>query len=235
MKLSEVAQVAWRAITNNKIRSLLTMLGIIIGVAAVIMVVAISAGTEATISAQITSLGSNLIFVTANFGRGGAQSRASAGSGLVFSDADAIAQQVVGVTGVAVEQGASETIKGPDATLTGVNVLGTTVDFPAVQDMKVASGSYFTQTQVDSKVKVGLVGSELAQSLFGTSDPIGQYIMVGTTQIAIIGVMAPRGSVGGTDYDARLYIPITVVFRKVHALGVCQISRKPRAAHLCQN
>src|SRR5512143_1836329 len=137
MKVSEVVRVAWEAIAKNKVRSLLTMLGIIIGVAAVIMVVAISAGTEATISDRITSLGSNLIFVSANFGRGGPESLRSSSGGLVFSDADAIASQVTGVTGVAVEQGASEAIKSANATLTGVSVLGTTVDFPAVQDMKV--------------------------------------------------------------------------------------------------
>ena len=214
MKLSEIVRVAWDSISMNKVRSLLTMLGIIIGVAAVIMVVAISAGTEATISDQITSLGSNLIFVSANFGRGGPEGFRSTGGGLVFSDADAIAQQVSGVSGVAVEQGASETVKSSEATLTGVGVLGTTVGFPAVQDVKVASGSYFTQAQVDSRVKVAVLGSTLAQSLFGSSDPIGQYVTAGTTQLAVIGVLAPRGSVGGTDYDARLYTPITVVFQK---------------------
>jgi putative ABC transport system permease protein len=214
MKISEIVRVAWDAITKNKVRSLLTMLGIIIGVAAVIMVVAISAGTEATISDQITSLGSNLIFVSANFGRGGPEGFRGQSSGLVFSDADAISQQVVGVTGVAVEQGASETIKGPSATLTDVSVLGTTVEFPTVRDMKVASGSYFTQAQVDHKEKVAVLGSSLAQSLFGSADPVGQYLSVGTAQLTVIGVMAPRGSVGGTDFDARLYTPITVVFQK---------------------
>ncbi len=213
MKLSEIVRVAWDAITKNKIRSLLTMLGIIIGVAAVIMVVAISAGTEATISDQITSLGSNLIFVTANFGRGGAEGLRNSGGGLVFSDAAAIGQ-IPGVSGTAVEQGASENIKSASASLTGVSVLGTTVDFPTVQDVKVATGSYFTQQQVDSKVKVAVLGSTLAASLFGSADPIGQYLTVGNTQLAVIGVLAPRGSVGNTDFDARLYTPITVVFQK---------------------
>jgi putative ABC transport system permease protein len=214
MKFSEVLRVAWDAIMKNKIRSLLTMLGIIIGVSAVIMVVAISAGTEATISDQIQGLGSNLIFVSANFGRGGPESLRGNSGGLVFSDADAIAQQVPGVSGVAVEQGASETIKGANTTLTDVSVLGTTVEFPTVRDMTVANGSYFTQAQVDHKEKVAVLGSTLAQSLFDTSDPVGQYLSVGTTKLAVIGVMAPRGSVGGTDFDARLYTPITVVFQK---------------------
>jgi putative ABC transport system permease protein len=214
MKLSEIARVAWGAIMNNKVRSLLTMLGIIIGVAAVIMVVAISAGTEATISDQITSLGSNLIFVSANFGRGGPEGVRGNSGGLVFSDAAAIADQVAGVAGTAVEQGASESVKSTSAALTGVSVLGTTVDFPSVQDVKIADGTYFTQAQIDSKVKVAVLGSTLAQSLFGTAEPVGQYLTVGTAQLTVIGVMAPRGSVGGTDFDARLYTPITVVFEK---------------------
>jgi putative ABC transport system permease protein len=214
MKLHEVFRISWDAITKNKIRSLLTMLGIIIGVAAVIMVVSISAGTEATISDQITGLGSNLIFVSANFTRGGPESFRSTSGGLVFSDADAIAQQISGVSGVAVEQDASETIKGNNVTLTDVSVLGTTIDFPTVRDMKVASGTYFDQTEVDHKEKVAVLGYSLAQSLFGDSDPVGQYLTVGTTKLAVIGVMAKRGTVGGTDFDARLYTPITVVFQK---------------------
>jgi putative ABC transport system permease protein len=214
MKLHEVFRISWGAITKNKIRSLLTMLGIIIGVAAVIMVVSISAGTEATISDQITGLGSNLVFVSANFTRGGPESFRSTGGGLVFSDADAIAQQINGVSGVAVEQDASETVKGNNVTLTGVTVLGSTIDYPNVRDMKVANGTYFDQSEVDHKEKVAVLGYSLAQSLFGNSDPVGQYLTVGTTKLAVIGVMAKRGTVGGTDFDAQLYTPITVVFQK---------------------
>jgi putative ABC transport system permease protein len=214
MRLSEVGRIAWRAITTNKVRSLLTMLGIIIGVCAVIMVVAISAGTEATISDQITSLGSNLVFVSANFGRGGPEGLRSNNGGLVFSDADAIAQQVPGVTGVAVEQGVSENVATGGTSLTSVTVLGTTTGFPSVRDMHVADGSYFDQSMVDHKEKVAVLGSSLATSLFGTSEPVGQYVTVGTTRLIVVGVMAPRGSVGGTDFDSQLYTPITVVFEK---------------------
>src|SRR5512138_798763 len=110
MKPSEVARIAWEAIAKNKIRSFLTMLGIIIGVSAVIIMVAISAGTEAAISEQITSLGSNLLFVQSSFARGGPPGQGSTG-GLVFDDAAAIANGVDGVKAVIVEQQASETIK----------------------------------------------------------------------------------------------------------------------------
>lgn len=215
MKIREVVRIAWDAILKNKIRSLLTMLGIIIGVAAVIMVISISAGTEATISDQITGLGSDLIFITPNFTRGGAQGLTSqAGTGLVFTDADAIDQQVPGVLGVTVEQGATENVSANGVNLTSIDILGTTVDFPDVRGMKIASGNFFDQNALDLKQKEVVLGSGLARQLFGSTDPIGQYVVVGTTQLAVVGVFAPRGSVGGVDYDARLYLPITVVFQK---------------------
>jgi len=216
MKISEVVRISWEAITKNKIRSLLTMLGIIIGVSAVIMVISISAGTEATINDQITSLGSNLVFITPNFSRGGAQSFGTNNStGLVFTDAAAIDQQIVGVTGVTVEQGATETVKANGVNLTSISVLGTTSDFPTVRDIKMKSGSYFVQSTVDLKQGVAVLGSSLAQQLFGTADPVGQYVNVANIQIPVIGVLAPKGAIGGVDYDARLYLPITFVFQKL--------------------
>jgi len=215
MKIREVARIAWDAILKNKIRSLLTMLGIIIGVAAVIMVVSISAGTEATISDQIQGLGSDLIFITPNFTRGGPESLTNQrGTGLVFTDAAAIDQQVPGVLGVTVEQGSSQNIAGNNVKLSSIDILGTTTDFPSVRGMKISDGNFFDQQAIDLKQKVAVLGSGLAQQLFGKSDPVGQYVTVGNTQLAVIGVFAPRGSVGGTDYDARLYLPITVVFEK---------------------
>src|SRR3989304_3323816 len=111
MKLSEGMRIAWEAILKNKIRSFLTMLGVIIGVAAVIIMVGISAGTEATIQDQITSLGSNLVFVQGSFTRGG-PGQAPTGGGLVYDDAAAIQDGVDGVTAVVVGQNSSETGKG---------------------------------------------------------------------------------------------------------------------------
>jgi putative ABC transport system permease protein len=196
MKLTEVIRIAWDAIIKNKVRSFLTMLGIIIGVSAVIIMVAISAGTEATISEQITSLGSNLLFVQSSFARGGPPGQGASG-GLVFDDAAAIAEGVSGVKAVIVEQQASETIKYSGATLEAVTILGSTADFPSVRDMEVSEGRYFNDTDVDRKQKVAVLGSSLATELFGDANPIGQV-----------------GTVGDVDYDSRLYTPITVVFQK---------------------
>jgi len=216
MNLWETIKVAWEGIASNKVRSLLTMLGIIIGVAAVIVMVAISAGTEATIEEQITGLGSNLVFVTASFSRGGPGPMGQPGSsgGLVYDDAFAIAEKVKGVVAVVVEQWAEQTVKAGNITLQDVAILGTTPGFPSVRDMQVDQGRYFKQEEVDRKQKVAVLGYSLAQELFGKSDPIGQTVTVGNTKLAVIGVMAEKGLVGDTDYDSRLYTPITVVFQK---------------------
>ena len=212
MKPSEAMRIAWEAISKNKIRSMLTMLGIIIGVAAVIIMVAISAGTEATIQEQITSLGSNLIFVQGAFTRGGPGQPPQ--GGLVYDDAGAIQEGVEGVESVVVEQFSSEKVKAGDVTLEDVEILGTTPGFPSVRDMELADGRYFTEQEIDRKSKVVVLGSSIAEELFGEGDPIGQYITVGSTKLAVIGVFKEKGLVGNTDFDSRLYLPISVVFQK---------------------
>ena len=213
MKFTEAIHIAWEAVLKNKVRSVLTMLGIIIGVAAVIIMVAISAGTEATIQDQITSLGSNLVFVQASFQRGGPGQTPPAG-GLVFDDATAIAEQVNGVKAVVVEQGSSETVKAGSVVLDEISLLGSTPDLLSVRDMEIASGRYFNQVDVDRKQKVVVLGHSIAEELFGDSDPIGQTITVGTLKMTVIGVLEEKGLVGEVDYDARIYMPITVVFQK---------------------
>jgi len=212
MKPREVIRIAWEAITKNTVRSILTMLGIIIGVGAVIIMIAISAGTEATITEQITSLGSNLVFVQSSFTRGGPGQGPS--GGLVFDDAAAIQDNVNGVTSVVVEQYSSETVKASDITLEDVELLGTTTGFPSVRDMDIADGRYFTDQDVERKNKVAVLGSAIAEELFSENSPVGQYITVGNTKLAVIGVFEERGLVGNTDFDSRIYLPITVVFQK---------------------
>ncbi len=213
MKPKKVITIAWKGLVKNKLRSLLTMLGVIIGVAAVIIMIAISAGAEATIEEEIISLGSNLIFVQANFTRGGPGSEPSSG-GLVYDDAFAIADEVNGVAGVVVEQSSSETVKAGSISIDGVSVLGSTEDLPSVRDIEIAQGRYFTQDEIDRKHKVIVLGASLAEELFGDNPPVGQTVTVGTTKFAVIGVFAEKGLVGDVDYDARIYMPITVVFQK---------------------
>jgi putative ABC transport system permease protein len=219
MNLIEFLQLAWESIGSNKMRSLLTMLGIIIGVASVIIMISISSGTEASIEEQITGLGSNLVYVTTSFNRVGAargnpMGGGGAEGGLVYDDAFAIAEEVNGVEAVVVEQSSSETVKAGDVTLDGVTIVGSTADFPSVRDMEIDEGRYFTQQEVDRTQKIVVLGHTLAQELFGDMDPIGQTVNVGGTKLTVIGVFAERGMVSGVDFDAQLYTTITVVFQK---------------------
>jgi putative ABC transport system permease protein len=210
---SEFLRVAWESIRKNKLRSLLTMLGIIIGVASVIVMIAVSAGTEAAIEEQITGLGSNLVFVNSAFSRGGFGPGAE-GGGLVFDDATAIADRTPGVAGVIVEQNANATVRAGDATLDEVTILGTTPDFPSVRNVEIASGRYLSEKDVDRKAKVAVLGATLAQELFAADDPIGQTVTAGNVKLTVIGVMAERGTVGNVDFDSQLYVPITVIFQR---------------------
>lgn len=214
MKIHELIRIAWEALFKNKVRSLLTMLGIVIGVAAVIVMISISAGTEATIRDRITSLGSNLLYVRQNFTQGGFRSMGSSDDGLVYDDAWAIADQITGVKGVVVEMDSSETVKFGSVTLDSITIQGTSPDFPSVRDMELANGRFFTMNDLDRKTKVAVLGYDLALQLFGNADPLGEIITVGSTKLQVIGVMAEKGTVGNVDYDAEMFIPITVVFQK---------------------
>ena len=208
MNFSEILNVAWEGITANKVRSLLTMLGIIIGVAAVIVMIAISAGTEATIAEQINSLGANLIIVTPKRGTPGASRT------LLYTDAEAIAAEVRGIEGVSAEQTTTSLIVKSSQAALEMTATGTTADYPDVRDVPVGDGRYFTEQELDRTAKVAVLGYGIALDLFGEADPIGQTVTIGTTKFTVVGVMAEKGLVSGVDYDGFVYIPITVVFQK---------------------
>jgi putative ABC transport system permease protein len=214
MDLSEILSIAWGGLISNKLRSILTMLGVIIGVAAVIMVISVSAGTEASIAAQIQNLGTNLLFVSQNFQFGGPRNQtAETQNSLYYPDAAAIAS-VPGVTGVETERNSSETVQYGGNTVDSVQVVGTTPDFPTVRATPIGTGRFLSQSDLDQKATVAVLGSTLAANLFGSADPIDQKVVVGNYQMTVVGVLAPRGVVGGTDYDARIYLPITTVFQR---------------------
>jgi putative ABC transport system permease protein len=209
----ETLRIAWEGVLRNKVRSLLTMLGIIIGVAAVIIMISISAGTEAQIADRIQGLGANLVFIQASFGRGRPGAENSNQPQLVFSDTDII-ESVPGVLGTVVEMPSTQSVKADGKTLTDVTVLGTTADFPSVREVPVADGRYFNKQEVDRGSKVAVLGSSLADDLFGDADPVGKSITAGNTKLSIIGVAAEKGTVGNTDFDSQMYVPIQVIFDK---------------------
>jgi putative ABC transport system permease protein len=215
MRYGEVVKIAWKSLAGNKMRSFLTMLGVIIGVAAVIIMISISAGTEATIAEQINGLGSNLLFISASFTRGGPSQGAQRNqTGLVYDDVLAIREQVKGVAGASVEQQASVTVKVGSNSLDSVTVVGATPDYTTVRDVEVGDGRFFTDTENDKATKVVVLGSGIAEELFGTEEPVGQTIYANNVELAVIGVLKPKGLSAGTDFDELIYTPINVVFKK---------------------
>jgi putative ABC transport system permease protein len=216
MKIIDVIKVASKSLTSNKLRSMLTMLGIIIGVAAVIIMIAVSSGTETAIADQINSLGANLVFVMSSFSQGGAGGGMAASSGgLVYSDMDAIASSVPHVAGVAVEQTTTQTIKYGNIVLEDVSILGTTPDFTKVREIELAEGRFLNDQELERSTRTAILGATIAKELFGDTYPIGQKISVGTLKLTVVGVFEEKGLVSGVDYDARVYVPITLVFDKL--------------------
>jgi len=209
MKLRKIFRTAWEGLMLNKTRSFLTTLGVIIGVASVIVMLAVSAGAEAAIAEQINALGADLIIVSPMRGIPGAART------LLLEDAYAIEEQVVGITGISAEQNpAPQNIRVGGVTLESIPLVGTTADFPAVRDFAVAEGRYFTADEDDRKAKLVVLGAGIAADLFGEESAIGQTVTVGTTKLTVIGVMETKGIVSDVDYDGRIYLPLSVVFQK---------------------
>ena len=209
MKLRKIFRSAWEGLMLNKVRSFLTTLGVIIGVASVIVMLAVSAGAEAAIAEQINALGADLIIVSPMRGIPGAART------LLLEDAYAIEEQVVGITGISAEQNpAPQNIRVGGMTLESIPLVGTTADFPAVRDYAIAEGRYFTADEDDRKAKLVVLGAGIATDLFGAESAIGQTITVGSTKLTVIGVMEAKGIVSDVDYDGRVYLPLSVVFQK---------------------
>lgn len=214
MSLWQTVRVALEGLTLNKVRSLLTTLGVIIGVAAVIMMLGVSAGAEAVIADQINALGANLIMVTPAFTRGGFGRDAPRIQTLTYDDMQAIRAQVSDINGASAERASIQNVRGGGKTLEGISIVGTTTDFPLVHEYKLAQGRFLNDTDVERNRKVAVLGYKVAQDLFGENSPVGQQVKIGSVNFTVIGVMAERGMVGNTDFDARVYIPLTVLFQK---------------------
>ena len=213
MGLWQTLRIAWEGLTLNKVRSFLTTLGVIIGVAAVIAMLAVSAGAEAEVADQINALGANLIMIMPSFSRGGF-GRGSEPASLHYNDLVTIENNVTGISGVSAEQNTTQDLKVGSTTLTDISVVGTTAGFIAVHEYGVADGRFVTGNDCGLVNKVVVLGYDVAQELFGSTNPIGQSVKVGTTKLVVVGVMDAKGVVGNTDYDGRVYVPITLVFKR---------------------
>jgi putative ABC transport system permease protein len=214
-------RIAFRALRMNKLRSGLTMLGIIIGVAAVIATVAIGSGATQRIQEQIASVGSNLIIVlpgsTTSSGL-----RLGSGNAVTLSEADAkdlVAQcPDIAVAAPTVRGGAQVVFEGNNwATI----IFGTTPDYLILRDLSVSDGAAFSQQDVIGATKVALLGKTVANNLFGGADSIGQTIRIKKVPFTVVGVLTPKGqSSSGQDQDDVILLPISTAKRKV--IGIKQ-------------
>jgi len=216
MNLLRTFKLAWEGLSLNRARSFLTTLGVIIGVAAVIVMLAVSAGAEAEIADRINTLGTNLIMVSTVFSRGGfgPQARVS-GVSLTYDDIEAIAQNVSGINGVSADQQTRQEVKAGSTSLADVEVVGTTSGFPRVRELEVAMGRFLSDEDNERAKKVAVLGADVARELFGETSPLGQKITIGSYRFTVVGVMQPKGVLGTTDFDSQVYIPLTVVFKSL--------------------
>jgi putative ABC transport system permease protein len=223
MSVFMVFRIALRALGRNKMRTALTMLGMIIGVGAVITMVALGDGAQSSIDAQIQSAGTNMIQVTAgNFAAGGVRQGQGAASTLVPDDAAAIAQ-VPGVQYVAAQSNTrGQIIAGNQNWNTMVQ--GTDVDFPLIRSWSTVQGAFFTPQDVSTSAKVAVLGSTVRDQLFGPNvDPTSQVIRIGNQPFTVSGVMAVKGQTGvGQDQDDVVFVPYTTVMKKMRGVRFIQ-------------
>ncbi len=209
-------KVALRALRINKMRSFLTMLGIIIGVGAVIVMVAIGSGAREMISQQIASMGSNLIMVVPGATTaGGARMGLGSVSTLTSDDAKAIKDECPAVKEVAPTWGGvTQVVYGNQNWNTSVT--GTTPSFFDIRDWPLGSGRNFIEPEISGAVKVAVLGQSVVDNLFGTENPLGQIIRIKKVPFSVVGVLAKKGpSPRGDDQDDVVYIPLTTSQKKV--------------------
>jgi putative ABC transport system permease protein len=211
---------AWSALVANRLRSALTMLGMIIGVAAVIIMLAIGSGVQAYIEGQISALGSNLLIVNSGAARTGGGFAQGAGTAptLTLDDAAAIAD-LPDVVAAAPQSGfATQVVAGPANWLTQVTT--STPAWFAVQDWFPDEGRAFTDMENRQAARVAVLGRRTADELFGANDPIGQQIRVRGITFTVIGVLPTRGQgIGGADRDDTIVLPLTSSQRLVQGGG----------------
>ncbi len=216
LRAALTALTALRALRRNKLRSSLTALGIIIGVFAVVAMVALGNGTRATIQSQVAGLGQNMLVVFAGSRRsGGVNSGMGSASAITLEDAEALRREIPDVVA-----SSPEVTTTAQAIANGRNwsttIAGEAPEYLIIRDWAVASGSMFTDREVRSAAKVAVLGDKTAHELFGVLDPVGQTVRVGNMPFVIIGVLTSKGAgVGGQNQDDRVVIPYTTAMKRI--------------------
>ncbi|MDD5189987.1 MAG: ABC transporter permease [Dehalococcoidales bacterium] len=235
MNMLETIKTSLRAIIANKMRSGLTVLGIIIGVAAVISLMSIGRGAQAAVTSNIESLGTNLLFVTAGastqgFVRGGMGSASS----LTLEDVAAINNSEIATAIKATApqyQTFAQVINGKENTFT--QIIGVTADYQTVRNFTVAQGAFITDNDVNKKTLVAVLGSSVAETLFGTDDPVGQTVKIGGKKFTVIGVLKSKGSTSaGSSSDDMILAPITTVQSRISSMRVASGSKNVQTIYV---
>jgi len=216
MSFGLLLNVAWQALRRNATRSLLTMLGIIIGVGAVIASMAIGAGAQAAVLAQIESLGANLVVVIPGaISTGGVSLGFGSKTTLTLGDVTAIVQEVPGVAAAAPSSSTNAQVVA-SGTNWSTQVQGSTPSWTDVRDWPVDSGRFFTPDEVSREAKVAVLGSTVAQNLFPTGSPVGATIVIKNVPFRPVGVMTSKGQSGfGRDQDDFVMVPITTLLDRL--------------------
>jgi len=224
MSFLMILRIALKALNRNKMRTALTMLGMIIGVAAVITMVALGTGAQSSIEAQIQSAGTNMVMVSAgNFMAGGVRMGQGNASTLVPDDASAIAQ-IPGVQYVAAGSNLRAQIVAGNQNW-NTQVQGTDVDMPAIRSWPVIDGRFFTPQDVTTASKVAVLGTVTRDQLFSPDiSPIGEIIRISNQPFTVVGVMASKGQSGmGQDQDDTIFVPYTTVMKKLRGITNIQM------------
>ena len=216
MRLVATLKIAARALRRNTLRTILTMLGIIIGVGAVIAMVSLGSGAKAQVEARIAALGQNVVQVWSGSTRRGGVFMGMGSSGtLTIEDAEAIEREVPGVIGISPEvRSGGQASYGSMNWSTSVN--GVSPDYLNIRQWKLQEGSMFSDADVRSAAKVAVIGQSTITKLFNDEDPIGKIVRIKNVPIKIIGTMAPKGmSMFGGDQDDVLFMPYTTVMKRL--------------------
>jgi putative ABC transport system permease protein len=213
MNIVESIKMAATTLVANKLRSSLTMLGIIIGNASVIAMIGIGEGAQKYVAKELESLGPNVLFVIPG-NRETQRVSLDVPKTLVLEDAKAIATQVPSVQAVASEANGRQLVTYRNKN-TNVNIIGTTPGFLPVRQFDVGRGRFLTELDIKRSNQVAVLGADLAQRLFDNTDPVGQQLRVKNVSFQVVGVLAAKGSNLGVDYDDAVLIPLTTMANRI--------------------
>lgn len=220
----ESVAIALEGLKANKLRSILTMLGIIIGVGAVIAMVSLGLGVQEKVRSSIAGLGSNLLIVLpGGTTSSGARVAYGTGSRLTYDDALAIKKNVANINAIAPSVSRSYQVVYGNQNWT-TNVEGTTVDFMTVRNFNLADGGSFDNRDMETRARVAVLGQTVANNLFFGDSPIGKTIRINKAPFRVVGVLESKGqSAGGQDQDDAIFIPLTTAQQRM--MGITYVQR----------